>query len=65
VERYARRVPGRYNEAALLEKQVGSGHKKGSWDPIGIHGRQGGRVATTALGVLCLEVYYRHARRVR
>lgn len=33
---------------------------KGSWDPIGKRGEAGGRVFTTALCSLCLEVYYRY-----
>lgn len=39
-------------------------HAHGSWPPFGVHwgkwGRQGGRVYTTALCVLTLEIYYRH-----
>jgi hypothetical protein len=34
----------------------------GSWDPGANHvGKSGGRVMTTALVTLCLEVYYRYA----
>jgi hypothetical protein len=34
---------------------------RGSWDPAGfVYGRQAGRVYTTAMGVMCLEVYYRY-----
>jgi hypothetical protein len=32
----------------------------GSWDPLGRLDHKGGRVYTTALGALCLEVYYRY-----
>ena len=33
---------------------------KGSWDPIGPWGPDGGRVYSTALMAMCLEVYYRY-----
>ncbi len=32
----------------------------GSWDMLGALDKKGGRVYTTALGALCLEVYYRY-----
>jgi hypothetical protein len=35
---------------------------RGSWEPKSQWGAQGGRIYTTALGVLTLEVYYRFAR---
>jgi hypothetical protein len=34
--------------------------KDGSWDPIGTIDVMGGRAYTTAVGALCLEVYYRY-----
>jgi len=34
----------------------------GSWDPAGAWGEEGGRVYSTALCALMLEVYYRYAR---
>ena len=34
----------------------------GSWDPIGPWGLEGGRVASTALMAMCLEVDYRYER---
>ena len=34
----------------------------GSWDPIGEWGLAGGRVYSTALGAMTLEVYYRFVR---
>lgn len=46
----------------LLENQVHGGEHAGSWDPQGDHwAASGGRVYTTALGGLCLEVYYRYS----
>ena len=38
------------------------GCEDGSWDPIDEWGLAGGRVYTTALGALTLEVYYRYER---
>jgi hypothetical protein len=36
-------------------------HLKGSWSPNGdLYGQQGGRLFTTSLSILTLEVYYRH-----
>jgi hypothetical protein len=35
---------------------------KGSWDPIGPWGPDGGRVYSTALMAMCCEVLYRYAR---
>lgn len=32
----------------------------GSWDPVGPWGEEGGRVYSTAIGTLILEVYYRY-----
>lgn len=45
----------------LILSQEREGHKSGSWDPTSdAFGRRGGRIYTTALSVLTLEVYYRH-----
>jgi hypothetical protein len=55
----------RWNKAmkkAVLDSQRASGSAKGSWDPIGPWGFAGGRVYSTALGALCLEVYFRYSR---
>ena len=55
----------RWNKAmrkALLGRQNRSGHGAGSWDPVGEWGIAGGRVYSTAINVLTLEVYYRHKR---
>jgi len=34
--------------------------KDGSWDLLSKTDKAGGRVYTTAIGALCLEVYYRY-----
>jgi len=50
---------------ALLSGQHprGSGSRSGSWDPIDAWGLEsGGRVYSTALMTMCLEVYYRYDR---
>lgn len=47
----------------LLGSQVhDESDARGSWPPMGATGRHGGRVVTTALCALCLEVYYRYPR---
>jgi hypothetical protein len=43
----------------LLDNQSKHGHQTGSWNPEGDKWNAG-RVYTTALGALCLEVYYRY-----
>lgn len=44
----------------LVADQITSGEHAGSWDPAKCPwGLYGGRVYSTALGTLCLEVYYR------
>jgi hypothetical protein len=50
----------RWNEA-LTATLVGSQAEDGSWPPSCVWGGYGGRVYTTALGAMCLEVYYRYA----
>jgi hypothetical protein len=53
----------RWNEALqkkLLATQRLDGWTAGSWDPDPVWGRAGGRVYSTALCTLCLEVYYRY-----
>jgi hypothetical protein len=43
-----------------LQEKEGT-HKAGSWTPVGTdHGNAGGRLYSTALALLTLEVYYRH-----
>jgi hypothetical protein len=44
------------------QHQKGSGARTGSWDPLGVWGDDGGRVYSTAVMVMCLEVYYRYER---
>ena len=43
----------------LVELQVQSGPTSGTWDPNDKWGRYGGRLYSTALATLTLEVYYR------
>jgi hypothetical protein len=43
----------------LVAAQRQTGNNAGSWDANGRWGRYGGRVYSTALSTLCLEVYYR------
>ncbi len=43
----------------LTASQRNSGALAGSWDPDTVWGGYGGRVYSTALATLCLEVYYR------
>jgi len=53
----------RWNEAmkkALIGHQCAGGDDDGSWDPVGPWCSAGGRVYSTALGALCLEVYWRY-----
>ena len=53
----------RWNEAmkkALLPHPIRGGDDDGSWEPVGQWCSAGGRAYSTALGALCLEVYYRY-----
>lgn len=43
----------------LIDQQITDGELAGSWDPNGPWGRYGGRLYSTALATLSLEVYYR------
>jgi hypothetical protein len=44
----------------LTTTQVASGDNSGSWDITTLWGGYGGRVYTTAMAAMCLEVYYRY-----
>lgn len=48
---------------AVVQTQRHDGDEKGSWDPqFDPWGHRGGRVYSTAIMTLCLEVYYRYDR---
>ena len=47
---------------ALLPLQRMGRAEKGSFDPLGPTAVEGGRVISTALAVLSLQVYYRYDR---
>ena len=49
-------------KAALVPTQLRKGCPNGSWDPCGAWGEAGGRVYSTAINVLSLEIYYRYGR---
>jgi hypothetical protein len=44
------------------QHQKGTGSRTGSWDPLCVWGDDGGRVYSTAVLVMCLEIYYRYDR---
>jgi hypothetical protein len=46
----------------LSASQRRDGNFSGSWDPLCVWGEDGGRVYSTAVMALCLEVRYRYAR---
>lgn len=46
--------------AALKQTQLTEGDAAGSWDTNTMWGGYGGRVYTTAMAAMCLEVYYRY-----
>ena len=47
----------------LIQQQRRGGDADGSWDPVGARdGRRGGRAYTTAMGLLCLEIYFRYGK---
>ena len=53
----------KWNDAVstvLTHSQRADADMAGSWDPDPVWGGNGGRVFSTALGTLCLEVYYRY-----
>lgn len=47
-------------ETQLRQRQRTAGDQAGSWDSDTVWGGYGGRVYATALGALCLEVFYRY-----
>jgi hypothetical protein len=47
-------------KGTLVALQETSGKNAGSWDPNGVWGGYGGRVYSTAMAALNLEVYYRY-----
>lgn len=49
-------------QSAVVESQRMDGCQKGSWDTVDPWGEDGGRVYSTAVMTLCLEVYYRYNR---
>ncbi len=62
---YGGRKWHRWNRAMtnlLLDKQRLGGCADGSWNPVGKWGPLYGRVGTTALATLNLEIYYRYCR---
>ncbi len=55
---------GTWNDAlseALISTQQTQGDDAGSWNTNTVWGGYGGRVYTTAMAAMCLEVYYRYA----
>jgi len=44
----------------LIKTQSSAGHESGSWFFEGGHGKEGGRLYSTAMATMILEVYYRH-----
>jgi hypothetical protein len=44
----------------LVSSQITSGQDRGSWNPTCVWGPYGGRIYTTTLACLSLEVYYRY-----
>ena len=44
----------------LVNSQLGEGPEAGSWEPNCVWGGYGGRVYSTAVATMCLEVYYRY-----
>jgi hypothetical protein len=47
--------------AAIVSTQITDGRDAGSWTANTIWGGYGGRIYTTAMATMCLEVYYRYA----
>jgi hypothetical protein len=49
------------DEIIKLQRPASAGCERGSWDPADRWGASGGRIYSTALAALTLEVYYRYA----
>ena len=47
-------------KTVLCTNQRKGGDADGSWDPLSAWEIKAGRAYTTALGAMCLEVYYRY-----
>jgi hypothetical protein len=47
---------------ALVPTQKRESCENGSWDPVDAWGTAGGRVYSTAINILSLEIYYRYGR---
>lgn len=47
--------------AAIVSTQITDGPNAGSWNTNTIWGGYGGRIYTTSMAAMCLEVYYRYA----
>lgn len=56
------KVWNRSLKRAVLESQCKEGCAKGSWDPVGPWAAADGRIYTTALNTLSLEVYFRYSK---
>jgi hypothetical protein len=48
--------------AACRDFLVDAQKPDGAWDPVGVWGRDGGRIYSTAMMVLSLETYYRYPK---
>ncbi len=44
----------------VVSTQITRGPMAGTWDPVDAREKTGGRICSTALRLLMLEVYYRH-----
>ncbi|MAB90905.1 MAG: hypothetical protein CMJ90_15845 [Planctomycetes bacterium] len=49
-------------KSAMIDTQRDDGNFAGSWDPVGPWGEDGGRVYSTALMTMCMEVFFRYPR---
>jgi hypothetical protein len=47
--------------STLTQSQIAKGSEAGSWNSNTMWGGYGGRIYTTAMATMCLEVYYRYA----